>query len=328
MTSGDRPSPPRRRRRPGSTAWATALLAWAAAGARGLDAAPPAFTQHPGMSSASAAVAVGTDHFLAASDEDNRLRLYPLTNGPAVMAFDAGPFLKLAHRHGEVDLEGAATVGDRTYWLGSHGRGKDGRARPDRQRLFATQLVTNLQGVSFRWVGRPYRHLLDDLESAPQLERFHLAEAARHAPEDGGINLEGLAAAPGGELLIGFRSPVPDGQALLVPLQNPAEVVDGRRARLGQPLLLDLDRLGIRDLAWSGREWFCIAGRPGSGGNARLYHWKPGEARAVRIDHTGFRQANPEALAVFGTPESPRLLVLSDDDKRTQAQFRSFWVTP
>jgi len=290
--------------------------------------APPEFTRHTGMASASAVVSVGPDYFLAASDEDNRLRLYPLSGGPSVTELDASPWLRLASRHGEVDLEGAATVGELTFWLGSHGRGKDGRARPDRERLFATQLVTNDSRPQLRLVGRPYRRLLIDLEAAPQLKRFHLTEASTHAPDDGGINLEGLAAAPGGELLIGFRSPIPEGLALLVPLKNPREVIAGQTARLGDPVLLDLDRLGIRDLAWSGREWFCIAGRPGSGGTARLYHWQPGESRAVRIDHTGFKQSNPEALTVFGPPEAPRLLVLSDDDKRTHLQFRSFWVIP
>ena len=280
------------------------------------------------MASASAVVAVGADHFLAASDEDNRLRLYAFTNGPSLLEFDATPSLRLSGHHSEVDIEGAATLGELTYWLGSHGRGKDGRSRPDRERLFATQFVTNDGHLQLRVVGRPYRKLLTDLEAAPQLRHLHLEEAARHTPDDGGINLEGLAAGPAGELLLGFRSPVPEGLALLVPLKNPQEIIQGRPARLGEPIRLDLDQLGIRDLAWSGREWFCIAGRPGSGGTARLYHWRPGEANAVRIDHTGFKQANPEALTVFGPPDAPRLLVLSDDDKHGGTEFRSFWVTP
>lgn len=280
------------------------------------------------MASASAAVPVGTGHFLAACDEDNRLRLYPITNGPAVLEVDVSPGLRLGAHHGELDLEGGAKLGDLTYWLGSHGRGKDGRARPDRQRLFATQMVTNNHRPEIRPVGQPYRDLLKDLVAAPQLRRFHLIEAAARVPDNGGINLEGLAATPGGELLIGFRGPVPEGRALLVPIKNPKEIIEGRPARLGEPILLDLDNLGIRDLAWSGREWFCIAGRSGGGGNERLYSWRPGEPRPVRIDNTGFKQANPEALAVFGTSESPRLLVLSDDGNKSRSQFRSFWVTP
>lgn len=280
------------------------------------------------MASASAVVAVGPGHFLAASDEDNRLRLYSVTNGPAMLEVDLNPRMHLSGHRGEMDLEGAATVGGLTYWLGSHGRSKDGRIRPNRERLFSTQLVTNGLAMEIRVVGQPYRHLLQDLIAAPQLKQFRLAAAAARTPEDGGINLEGLAATPGGGLLIGFRSPVPSGRALLVPLENPKEIMAGQPVRLGEPILLDLDTLGIRDLAWSGREWFCIAGRSGGGGTARLYRWQPGDTGAVRIDHTGFKLANPEALTVVGPPESPRLLVLSDDDKRSRSQFRSFWVTP
>jgi len=285
------------------------------------------FLIHTGMASASAAVAVGTNYFFAASDEDNRLRLYSITNATPVLDVDVTPWLRLSGGHGEVDLEGAATLGELTFWLGSHGRAKDGRIRRDRERLFATRIITNGNSPQIRVAGQPYTRLLDDLVTAPQLAKFRLAEALDRAPENGGINLEGLAAGPGGNLVIGFRSPVPEGKALLVTLKNPQEIIEGRSAELGESLLLDLGGLGIRDLAWSGREWFCIAGRSSGGGTAKLYRWEPG-VQPVRVDHPGFRQLNPEAVTVFGGPEDPRLLILSDDGKRNQSQFRSFWVKP
>lgn len=291
-------------------------------------AAPTPFTRHTGMAAASAAVAVGADHFLAASDEDNRLRLYSTGGGASVLELDVAPWLKLGGKQGEVDLEGAATLGGLTYWLGSHGHAKDGRARPDRERLFATEWVTNHWKPSLRFVGQPYRRLKEDLMSAPTLERFKLRNAAQLPPETGGINLEGLAAAPNGELIIGFRSPVPEGRALLVPLKNPQEVIEGQRAKLGEPILLDLDYLGIRDLVWSGQDWFVIAGRPGGGGSEKLYRWSGGPNHPIRVEKSGFKQFNPEALALFGSPEHPRLLVLSDDGKVSRAQFRGFWVEP
>ena len=294
---------------------------------------PPQLMTHSGMASASAVVAVDSDHFLAASDEDNRIRLYSTLGGAALTELDVSPWLGLSGRRGEVDLEGAATLNGLTYWLGSHGRAKDGRARPDRERLFATRLVTNgsagsLGALKVQFVGVPYRHLLEDLIQAPQLARFHLRAAATKLPGEGGINLEGLAAGPAGELIIGFRSPVPDGRALLVPLKNPAAMVEGRAAKLGDPILLDLGDLGVRDLAWSGREWFVIAGRMGGGGTARLFRWVPGSESPARVEHSGFKHVNPEAVTVFGTPESPSLLILSDDGKRSQAEFRSFWLVP
>ncbi len=291
---------------------------------------PPELISHTGMGSASAVVAVDADHFLAASDEDNRIRLYSVKGGASLTELDVSPWLSLSSRRGEVDLEGAATLDGLTYWMGSHGRGKDGRLRPDRERIFATRLVTNAGSgrLKMQFVGVPYRRLLTDLCAAPQLAQFELRAAAARRPNDGGINLEGLAAGPAGELLIGFRSPLSEGRALLVPLQNPTAVIEGRAGKLGEPILLDLGDLGVRDLAWSGQDWFIIAGRSGGGGTARLFRWSPGGAPPVRIEHSGFRHLNPEALTVFGEPAKPRLLILSDDGKRSDSVFRSFWLVP
>ena len=51
--------------------------------------------------------------------------------------------------------------------------------------------------MSFTPVGTPYRNLLDDLIAAPALKPFGLEAAEKLAPEaEGGLNIEGLAAAP------------------------------------------------------------------------------------------------------------------------------------
>jgi hypothetical protein len=77
----------------------------------------------------------------------------------------------------------------------------------------------------------------------------------------------------GGSALIGFRSPIPNGRALVVPLWNPLEVTRGGRARLGEPMLLDLGGRGLRSLStWRGR-YLIVAGEPASGGPSTLYEW-------------------------------------------------------
>jgi len=294
---------------------------------------PPMTISHVGMASASAVVAVDDLHFLAASDEDNRIRLYSTAGGPSLTELDVSPWLHLNGRRGEVDLEGAATLQGVTYWLGSHGRAKDGRSRPDRERLFGTRIVTNgnlaiAAGRRIQFYGLPYRGLLGDFLQAPALEKFQLRVAESKAPGEGGINLEGLAAGPNGELLVGFRSPVPEGRALLVPLLNPAELLQGRPARIGEPISLDLGGLGVRDLAWSGREWFFIAGRMNGGGTARLFRWPGLGSPPERVEHSGLKHLNPEALTVFGEANRPRLLVLSDYGNRSESEFRSIWLEP
>ena len=63
---------------------------------------PPQLMTHSGMASASAVVAVDSDHFLAASDEDNRIRLYSTLGGAALTELDVSPWLGLSGRRGEV----------------------------------------------------------------------------------------------------------------------------------------------------------------------------------------------------------------------------------
>ena len=60
-----------------------------------------------------------------------------------------------------------------------------------------------------------------------------------------------------GKLRIGFRNPKnEDKDALLVPLLNPAEIIKkGARAKFGDPLLLNLGGLGVRDMVACER-WF------------------------------------------------------------------------
>ena len=100
-------------------------------------------------------------------------------------------------------------------------------------------------------VGLPYTRLLDDLVQAPDLAKYDLEGASKKAPEDkDGLNIEALAATPQGTLMIGFRNPIPDGKALIVPLDNPQQVVAGERAKLGPPIELSLKGLGIRSIEY------------------------------------------------------------------------------
>lgn len=321
--------------RPRPRSFCVLMVLGAFLGGGRLSAAAPDSVEHRGISNASAAVPVGDRWFVAASDEANRLLVYRVdAPGDAETFLDLTPTAVPGGEPPEFDLEGGARIGDVAYWIGSHGRNKDGKKRPYRRQLLATRLVQEAGAVRLERTGSSYAELLDDLGAIPSYAALGLTSAARRSPEDGGVNIEGLAAGPDGVLWIGFRSPLFDAErCLLAPLLNPSEVVAGGRARFGDPVLLDLDGRGVRDLAWSGREFFVVAGNPSKGGKSRLYRWAGPGSDPVRVPDTGFKHFNPEALAVYGTPEAPRLLVLSDDGNRVEqaggaARFRSFWVTP
>lgn len=271
--------------------------------------------QFAGMCDASAAVALDHEYFAAADDELSVLRIYSRWGGQrAVAAVDVAPFLGLSRRD-EIDLEGAARLGDRIYWISSHGRNAAGEEQPSRRRLFATTgLVTN-GVIEVRPVGRPYAGLLSALVGHPALAGFNLAEAARRKPKSpGGLSIEGLCATPEGHLLIGFRNPIPDGKALVVPLLNPGPVIDGQEpARLGHPILLDLQGLGIRSLSHSPGRYWIVAGSFDGGQRSRVFHWRGGAEVPQPLDFPETAELNPEGMTFFHGPEGSELWMVSDD---------------
>jgi hypothetical protein len=296
-----------------------------------------------GMSDASGAVALDNHLFVVADDETNPLRIYDRDHpGPPVRVVDLSRFLGLDPHKPEMDLEAATRVGDRIYWMASHGRNRRAQDRPNRRDFFATDVKTVAGRLELIPVGRSYRNLLDDLVGAPQLARFHLAADARKAPKAmNALNIEGLSGTPGQALLIGFRNPIPHGRALLVPLLNPNEVIEqSQPARFGDPILLDLDGLGIRDIAYWDGTYVIIAGPYDGHARFQLYRWVGGTARPKFIKHASFKGLTPEAIIVYPDKGLEEIQILSDDGTREingipfknlpviQRRFRSVWVTP
>lgn len=79
-------------------------------------------TVHCAMCDASAVVALSGDLFAVGNDEDNTLRIYKAKEGgPPVDTLDLSKFLKVDEKFPETDLEGAAWLGDRIFWITSHG---------------------------------------------------------------------------------------------------------------------------------------------------------------------------------------------------------------
>lgn len=294
-----------------------------------------------GMCDASGAVELDARTFMVADDEDNLLRIYDaLRGGPPLAALDVSravglePRGKKQPRMPELDLEAATRLGDRAYWITSHGRNSAGRPRPERLRLFATTLPGPGHRIEDVQVLGATDRLLEALVTDPRYAALGLAEAATRAPKDeGGFNLEGMTAAPDGSLLLGLRNPVPDGQAILFTLTAPAEALTGTPT-LGAPVRLALGGLGVRALTWWRGGYVIVAGPRADGEGARLYTWDgAGPAREVAAALAGY---NPEGTF---SPDGDRLLLLSDDGTRAlagqpckelpdhdQRRFRGVWL--
>ena len=282
----------------------------------GADSTPALIFE--GLANASASIPIDGHRFVAGCDEDNVLRLYAVGRQQPLARFETSPSLGLQTRNGEVDFEGAARLGDVAFWIGSHGRNSSGDRRPDRQRLVAFRIVSKEGKESLELLGQPVQNLLEDFLAEPRLAPLGLRAAAARAPDHGGLNIEGLAADENRSLVLGLRGPLYQGKAVLIPLLNPFDRVQGRPARLGEPILLDLGGRGIRDLARVDQDLYVLAGNPDGGGKTQLYRWTGSGTVPEKVETPKMKGLNPEALVLLGSGRDRRLLVLSDDGNLIQ----------
>ena len=287
-----------------------------------------------GVADASAAVALDDNRFIVADDEDNALRIYDWNhlNSQPIWQIDLSSALSADKKYPEADIEAATVFKDHVFWITSHGRSKNGQYRPGRCRLFATSMTPDntltVKGV--------YAGLLDDLIRYDRQWNLGLQTAIgvsgdkinpqkieELAPKANGLNIEGLCTtADGQKMLIGLRNPRPriNGKemALIIPLANPeALVMNSARAILEEPILIDLDGLGIRSMEYSKtlKTYLIVAGSHKGAGSAsefRLYAFdvKTRQLKKLAV----ITQITPEALFQF--PSQKEIILLSDDGSR------------
>jgi Protein of unknown function (DUF3616) len=270
------------------------------------SAASPDVIVFEGICDASAAVALDGSHIIVGDDELPWLSVYDIAGGrlqkkiplPAQLTgqgdIDDPP---------EADIEAATVFGNQIVWISSHGRNAKGKVRENRRQLFSShQLAADgvTWNVSF---SRSYHGLLDAI-LATHHEGYGVLKTAIGdlrkrvpdlAPKKDGFNIEGMAATPDGKsLLIGMRNPTEGGQALLFPIENAADLLKAgsASANLGRVRELDLEKRGIRDIAWSPahQEYLIIGGQANDDG--------PGPGFAV-FRWTGQENAKPQPVSAF-----------------------------
>ena len=194
-----------------------------------------------------------------------------------------------------IDLEGITTDGVYFYVVGSQSKSTGGdltglarfKFNAENQRIVDTQSIAGLK-----------KFLADNVDELRGMQDTSY--------DSGGINIEGLAWDPKGKrLLLGLRSPVVEGQALIVPLKlrDPQGAfaldnveVDGRKA-----IRLSLDHAGIRSIEYDElRKAFQII--TGAGPNTermdfKLWEWSAnGTAPALRETDSFDRRLKPEGI--------------------------------
>lgn len=289
----------------------------------------PAFLPLTGLYEPSAIQQLPDGRFLVVEDEKSHpLSLVTISADGSVDATALEPgFLEGFNTFWTLDdLEGLAL--DRAGWvlaITSHSRDGDGDDRKSREKL-----------VRFRIEGDQVVEstVVDGLKRALTAAHPVLAAAARVADvkQDGGLNIEALDIGPDPQrLLIGFRSPLQDGHALIASIDNLSAMFEAAEAPRVAPRLdaLDLDGHGIRGMAWvAALAGYLVIGGPTSSapGPFALWFWsgQPGApARRVTVPGLhGLGKAEGLCPAVLGGDAC--IVLVSDDGHRKQRKPAHF----
>ncbi len=289
----------------------------------------PAFQPLTGIFEPSAIQQLPDGRFLVVEDEKSHpLSLVTIGADGSVdsTALTAGLFQIFSGFWKLDDLEGLAL--DRAgfvYGITSHSRDDDGDEKKSREKL-----------VRFRVEGTRVvdPKVVDGLKQALTSRHAVLAAAAQVADvkANGGLNIEALEISPDQKrLLIGFRSPLRDGRALIASIENPSAIFESDEAPRIAPLLdeLDLGGHGIRGLSYvPAMGAYLVIGGPTSREPANFDIWRwsgePG-APASRVKVPGLRsleKAEGVSPAVIGGVE--RIVIVSDDGNREAGRFAGY----
>jgi hypothetical protein len=305
-----------------------------------------------GIANPSGAVALNDKQFIVADDEDNQLRIYDrnlLTKPLQTIALSAVFKGMIADGEDlEIDLESAAEIAGTYFWIGSHSTSRTAEFRPTRHRLFAVSIKQDAKGkFAITPAGDIYTRLIEELQDDSRFDHYHFGRAKKTQPKAiGGLSIEGLAATPDNGLYIGFRNPLcggkveqgrlGNGKALIAKLKNPFEVIHGLKARFADPIELDLDGYGIREITRRKNHKYLIVAGPYHENietedhkreETRLYKWSSKSGKLNELKKHDLGILNIEA-ALFYPGDNDSVQLLSDDGKLENANgFGSLTLT-
>lgn len=284
----------------------------------------PLFRPLPGVFEPSAVQQLADGRFLVVEDE----KAYPLS----VFRIDPDGAVEttaLPVDGWELDdLEGlAADSAGRLYAITSHSRDGDGDEQAERNQLLRFRIDDNA------------------LQDVRQTSRFKTALVATHpvftdavAEKDvkgrGGLNVEALEINPrSGALMVGLRSPVMDGRAVIITIENPDAVFDQAQAmRIAPELItLDLGGDGLRGMAFlTDLNGYLLISGPTAKLKVpfRLWFWR-GDAshtpKRVQARETAcFEHAEGICPAVIDG--QAKIVLVSDDGSRKSGRFAQFAI--
>lgn len=276
-----------------------------------------------GTCDASGAVSLDGDSFVVAGDEINVLKIYSSKHPAEGRSIDLSKLVSGVKSKTELDLEAGTKVGDTTFWISSHSRSKKkGAYKPERHILFALKFEKRANRFVAKPIGKPYKKLLKEIVKSKVLKKYDFEDFSkkksllRACESKRGFNIEGLTVWQGNKLLIGLRGPQYKGNAILIPLMNPFEVINGGKPKFADIIKLDLKGLGIRGIDYvpALKSYIILAGNRAKYKDCQVYLWsgKKEDSSPKRLTVPKYENRfNPEA--VFAFPNSKVVWILSDD---------------
>ena len=187
---------------------------------------------------------------LIVEDEEHRaLNILKISdNGSLIENADDNLKLSQGFEHKLDDLEGlTADHNGFIYMTTSHSSLKNGKRRHNREQLIRFRVVGDaVQDIN------SVRTLRDELSQSKTLVKAIKAKTGQE-PDFDTLNIEGLTYAhKTDDLLLGLRAPMAGESAIIVPIENPADVFEKNAAPVfGKPVFLNLGGGGIRSLHFS-----------------------------------------------------------------------------
>jgi hypothetical protein len=199
-----------------------------------------------------------------------------------------------------MDPEGITNDGTWVYVIGSQSRG--GNKGADLARFRFDPQTGRASG-------------LETLGGLPELLRSVPEVASARGKKASALNIEGLAwDAAGRRLLLGLRSPLAGGDALVVPLALGAGPLSRDAATVGPAVRVPLGGRGIRSIEQAPEGGFLIVGGGVTDASAfALFAWSgSGAPRLVRDVPVDLK---PEGVARLGAAGAVRTLLLGDSGR-------------
>jgi hypothetical protein len=206
------------------------------------------------------------------------------------------------------DLEALTSDGNTIYGATSHSLNRTNKEKKSREKLMMFEYV---DGAIEDF------HLYSDLKKDlythfPDIFKETLFGVST-------LSIEGLCYEDE-SLIIGFRSPVPEGKAMLIAIENPREVfLKDEKPRFSKPQFLNLNGLGIRDIVYDTQKngfWIIAGGSDERNSNFQLWYWdKKNSKLSIVKNHPEIGYG--EGITIINKNSmKPALLIVEDNGKK------------